>query len=213
MGNKLSRSILLFSAIITLSACERTPPEPPTPSPHDIFFERLSLLCSKTFSGQLVSSDAADEEMRDKKMLMHVAECGPSKIEIPFHVALDDGDWDRSRTWIITRNDETLTLKHRHLHQDGTPDDITNYGGTSINRGTDQEQAFPVDQESITLFREQGLDQSITNIWSLELSPPGTPKAIFAYQLKRTDPEQSRNFRVEFDLSSPLDEPPPAWGQ
>ncbi|MEM8919208.1 MAG: hypothetical protein AAGE37_10140 [Pseudomonadota bacterium] len=212
---KISRyyGIPLAASIFLLPACERTPPVAPEPSLHDTFFERLSLLCSKAFAGQLVSSDTVDEDMRGKNMVMHVDNCEPSKIEIPFHVELDEGEWNRSRTWIITRSENGLVLKHRHLHEDGTPDDITNYGGASDKPGSETKQQFPVDQESVRLFNEHGLGQSITNIWSLELSAPGDGTAIFAYQLNRADPEQSRNFRVEFDLASPIDIPPPAWGQ
>lgn len=145
-------------------------------------------------------------------MVMHVANCEPSQIEIPFHVEMEEGEWNRSRTWIVTRSDQGLILKHRHLHEDGAPDDITNYGGASEEPGTDLKQQFPVDQESIDLFRKNRLDQSITNIWSLELSAPGNQDARFAYQLNRADPDQSRNFRVEFDLANPVDIPPPSWG-
>ncbi len=213
MKNSIYYSFPLAASILLLPACERALPVAPEPSPHDTFFERLSLLCSQAFAGQLVSSDAVDEDMRGKNMVMHVENCEPSKIEIPFHVELDGGEWNRSRTWIITRSENGLVLKHRHLHEDGSPDDITNYGGASEFLGSETKQQFPVDQESVTLFNKHGLDQSVTNIWSLELSAPGDRVAMFAYQLNRAAPNQSRNFRVEFDLSSPIEVPPPAWGQ
>ena len=37
-------------------------------------------------------------------MVMHVRECSDERVAIPFHVKLD-GEWDRSRTWLITRTD------------------------------------------------------------------------------------------------------------
>ena len=45
-----------------------------------------------------------------------------------------------------------------------------------------------------------------TNIWTVEI----VPGEMFAYALRRT--ESDRRFRVEFDLTNPIDTPPPPWG-
>ncbi|GAA0471644.1 hypothetical protein GCM10009096_10850 [Parasphingorhabdus litoris] len=198
---------------MTLSACEPSaPPTAPDPSPQDIYFERLSLLCNKAYPGQLVTNQEADAEMAGQPMIMHVATCDQNQIQIPFHIANADGTWNRSRTWIITRTEGGLRLKHRHRHEDGSLDAVTNYGGDTASEGTEIRQEFPVDQESITLFEAEGLDQSVTNTWAVEVSPPGEQEARFAYELRRPETADARFFRVEFDLAEPVDVPPPPWG-
>tara|TARA_R110000772_G_scaffold73387_4_gene160528 strand:+ start:3548 stop:4225 length:678 start_codon:yes stop_codon:yes gene_type:complete len=217
-----ARKIAPFSIAIlamALTSCEPGPaPTAPDPLPQDIFFERLSLLCGKAYSGQLVSDQKADAEMTGKPMIMHVAHCDQNQIQIPFHIGPSqtdgaDGMWDRSRTWTISRTDDGLRLKHRHRHEDGTLDAVTNYGGDTATEGTDERQEFPVDAESIALFKTAGLDQSVTNIWAVEISPPGTTDTRFAYELRRPETAGGRFFRVEFDLSKTVGTPPSPWGE
>ena len=82
----------------------------------------------------------------------------------------------------------------------------------TIGQGTSERQEFPVDAESIASFRANGLDQSVTNIWAVEITPPGQSGAQFAYELRRPESADGRYFRVEFDLSKPVVPPPPPWG-
>jgi len=202
-------ALLLY---IPLVACDPAPVPTPESSPQDLFFERLSLLCGKAYAGLLVSDQAADAEMKGKPMIMHVAGCSPNEISIPFHIAEDRGKWNRSRTWIISRTNESLRLKHRHRHEDGSLDSVTNYGGDTKIPGTANRQEFPVDAESIGSFRANGLDQSVSNIWAVEITPPDQADAHFAYELRRPESADGRHFRVEFDLSKPVALPPPPWG-
>lgn len=211
-----------------LSACQPDEaPVTPDPAPQDVFFERLSQLCGKALSGQMVSDQEADADMMDRPMIMHVATCDETEIQVPFHVGPSptgtDEKWDRSRTWIITRTSSGsqtgLRLKHRHRHEDGSLDRSTNYGGDTATQGSAERQEFPVDAESIAQFKEQGLDQSTTNIWAVEVDPADAADARFAYELRRPpapssapDSTTGRFFRVEFDLSKPVPAPPPAWG-
>ena len=58
----------------------------------------------------------------------------------------------------------------------------------------------------IDLFRANGLDKSVTNVWAIEATD-----RIFAYELRRAPPD-TRFFRVEFDLARPVPAPPPPWG-
>jgi len=212
----MNRSILTLTGALTLtlplSACDPADNAAPEVSPQDVFFERLSLLCGKAYSGGLVSSDEVDAEMAGKPMVMHVAKCDQREIRIPFHIGEDGGKWNRSRTWIITRTEGGIRLKHQHRHEDGTLDTVTNYGGDTADQGTEERQEFPVDEETITSFKANDLNQSITNIWAVEISPPGKKNARFAYELRRPIEAGGRHFRVEFDLSKPIDTPPPAWG-
>ncbi len=195
---------LTATLALSLTACATTS----APSPQDAFFAALTAHCGQAFPGRLVSTEAADADMAGKPMLMHVASCSPTEIRIPFHVGPADGagEWDRSRTWVITRTATGLRLKHDHRHADGTCDPVTMYGGDTATLGTASRQSFPVDAESITLFRAQNLPRSVTNVWTVEADSDS-----FAYELRRTG-ENARYFRVEFDLSRPVAAPPPAWG-
>lgn len=185
----------------------------------DAYWEALSSHCGKAYEGALVSEDAADADFVGAKMVMHVAQCSDERIAVPFHVELatDSGarEWDRSRTWVITRTKDGLRLKHDHRHKDGEEDALTQYGGDTADDGTPRVQSFPVDDFSIAMFKAQGYEASVTNVWSVEVDPAGGDTARFVYQLKRTvegGAPEPRLFRVEFDLTQAIDAPPPAWG-
>ena len=200
--------------LAALSACTTVPAS--EPAPREAFWQALSSHCGKAYAGRLVSEDAADADMRGAAMTMHVRECSATRIAVPFHVQRTDGSWDRSRTWLITRTTDGLRLKHDHRHEDGTSDVLTMYGGDTAgpdagDEGTARAQDFPVDAESVALFRRTGRDVSVTNVWRVEVDRAGTDGARFAYQLTRPAPN-TRRFRVEFDLARPVSAPPKPWG-
>ncbi len=185
---------LVSTVSIVMSACQPKPP-----APQEAFFQALSEHCGRAYAGQLVSDDAADAEFKTKTLVMHVRECDETGLRIPFHV-----DDDRSRTWVISKTEKGLRLKHDHRHEDGSEDAVSQYGGDTENKGTAQRQSFPVDPFSIDMFQTEGLEASIVNIWAVEIND-----TYFAYELRRPN----RFFRVEFDVSKPLADLPPApWG-
>ncbi len=218
-------ALITLAPIAILTACGTEPIVPPEPDPQDMFWEALSSHCGKAYAGTLVSSDTADVDFQGAEMVMHVSECSDDRIAVPFHVSMD-GEWDRSRTWLITRTavphmsgqGETplgLRLKHDHRHEDGEPDAVTMYGGDTADEGTGREQTFPVDDFSVEMFEREGLGASVTNVWTVEVDTAGNEGATFAYQLQRrveTGAPEDRFFRVEFDLSEEVKAPPPAWG-
>jgi hypothetical protein len=169
----------------------------------------LAGLCGKAFAGRIVGSEpvGADADMAGKPLVMHVRSCAADRIEIPFHVGTD-----RSRTWVFTRTGQGLRLKHDHRHEDGSADKVTLYGGDTAASGTAGRQDFPVDAESIASFRANGLDRSVTNVWSVEVSDPRDPKPVFVYELRRPAGPTARLFRVEFDLTKAVETPPTPWG-
>lgn len=190
-------------AAAALTGCATTPA---SADPQDEFFAALTARCGQAYAGRLETHDAADADMQGKAMVMHIRRCTADRIEIPFHIAglAEDGGWDRSRTWIVTRTDKGLRLKHDHRHADGTKDAVTLYGGDTANAGTASRQEFPVDAESIAMFEATGRSVSTTNVWAIEQTPLG-----FAYELKRAN----RHFRVGFSWDRPVSPPPPApWG-
>lgn len=205
---KPARLLIALSCAAALSACATTPP---SANPQDAFWQALSSHCGQAFAGRMVSDEAPDADMRGAAMVMHVRECSASRIAVPFHVQRADGSWDRSRTWLLTRTATGLRLKHDHRHEDGKPDAMTLYGGDTAAPGTASVQEFPVDAESVALFRAEGRNVSVTNVWRVEVTPAGSAQARFAYQLLR-QPPNARNFRVEFDLTRPIPAPPAPWG-
>lgn len=201
--NKLA--VASFSALL-LSACSAPLSRPSAESGADhadAFFARIAALCGQAYSGRIVANQPASptpDPFDGKALVMHVRECGESTIKIPFHV----GD-DRSRTWVLSRTETGLRLKHDHRHEDGSPDAVTMYGGDTAEAGTAERQAFPVDAESIAMFQREGLAASVTNTWALEV----TPEQRYVYELSRPG---GRLFRVEFDLTRPVPLPAPPWG-
>jgi hypothetical protein len=170
--------------------------------PADSFMARIAGHCGQAYAGRVTVNEPPAEEdpFAGKDLVMHLRECGDNEIRIAFHV----GD-DRSRTWIVTRTYDGVRLKHDHRHADGSEDAVTMYGGETADDGTDARQVFPLDRQSMKLFEDQGLAASMNNVWAMEIEPGER----FLYELAR--PGTERLFRVEFDLSTPVAEPPPAW--
>ena len=200
--------IALPLALLALAACapendaaanNEAEPVAVADSEADRFFASLTALCGKAYEGRVVSDEAADEDMRSARLVMHVRECSDQVIRIPFHVGED-----RSRTWVISRTDTGLRLKHDHRHEDGSEDVLTQYGGDTATPGTATRQEFPVDQFSKDLFNREDAAVSTTNVWAMEVEPG----RIFAYELRRPN----RYLRAEFDLTQPVEAPPPPWG-
>lgn len=179
---------------LALAACAGEP----APAPADTFMTGLAAHCGKAYEGALVSTDESDAGFASERLVMHVRACAPGEIRVPLHVGEN-----RSRTWVITRTEEGLRLKHDHRHEDGSEDAVTQYGGDSAEVTSATRVEFPVDQFSIDLFTREGLTASVTNVWAMEITDN-----MFAYELSR----ENRFFRIEFDLTSPIDAPPPPWG-
>jgi len=181
---------LAVSAGLALSACATGPAVAPTP--HDAFFANLSALCGQRFEGRVTTDDAADADFRRQRLVMHVRDCSPIEIRIPFQV----GD-DRSRTWVITRTDTGLRLKHDHRDPDDGHTHVLHwYGGDTTSAGTAERQEFPVDADSIALFNANNATVSTANVWAVEVHPGGA----FVYELSRPN----RRLRVAFDTTRPL---------
>lgn len=173
-----------------------------TDGPAAEFLASLSAMCGNAYQGRIVANEPMqpDDAFEGKTMVMHVRTCEPGRVLVPFHV----GD-DRSRTWVLTLHGDRLRLKHDHRHEDGSEDELTQYGGDSTTPGTATRQEFPVDQFSIDLFTRMDRAVSTVNIWAMEV----VPGKSFTYELARPT---GRLFRVEFDLTVVVDTPPQPWG-
>ncbi len=164
--------------------------------PVDEFWSNLEALCGQAFEGKLITHPEGETGFVDRRLVMHVRDCHDNWIRIPFHV----GD-DRSRTWVLTRNQNRIELKHVHRHEDGSPDEQTMYGGTATNQGRANEQYFPADE----LTREV-IEEAFSNVWVMRVYPGQT----FTYGLWRLG--TPRVFQIDFDLSVAVDPPPAPWG-
>lgn len=203
---RIPLTTIVFAA--ALSACGGADPSnssaaAPGTAAADQFMAGFQQHCGLSYQGSIAANTPVnpDDAFAGQTLVMHVRECLDGELRIPFHV----GD-DHSRTWIITRTDSGLRLKHDHRHEDGSEDILTQYGGDTSTEGSASRQEFPVDQFSIDLFLREGSAASVTNVWAMEI----VPGQQFVYELSR--PGSDRMFRVAFDLTTPVATPPTPWG-
>lgn len=160
----------------------------------DKFWQSLERLCGKSFEGKF-DAENVPVDFEGKALKMYVMRCGENQIKIPFYV----GD-DRSRTWVFTRTEIGIELKHDHRLEDGSHDEITMYGGTTANTGLENIQFFPADQETSELIPDAS-----GNMWWVSVD-----EEEYTYNLKRVN--TPNHFRVVFDLTKEIDTPKKPWG-
>lgn len=164
--------------------------------PVDEYWSSLEELCGQAFEGRLVESPEGEDAFAGKRLVMHVRECSDDVIRIPFMVGED-----RSRTWVLSRKGDRIELKHDHRHEDGSEDEVTMYGGIATNAGRATEQYFPADEET-----RQTIEAAFSNVWVMRVYSGET----FTYGLWRLG--TPRVFRIDFDLTEPVEPPPAPWG-
>ena len=193
----------LSLALVACLGCSGAPDAPAAAvdrpvetDPQTVFWESLEALCGQAFEGRVVESVPVDDSFDGQTLVMHVRECAPGEIRIPFFVGED-----RSRTWVVTTTAAGLRLKHDHRHEDGSEDAVTQYGGDTRGVGSPAAQDFHADA-----FTAERVPAAATNVWTIEV----TLGTSFAYALRREGSD--RRFRAEFDLTRPIAPPPPPWG-
>ncbi|CUA87224.1 hypothetical protein [Pseudidiomarina woesei] len=162
------------------------------------FMQQFQPYCGQAFNATIVQ-DNQPSPAWDHPLVVHIRDCEDNVVRMPLHV----GD-DRSRTWVLTQHPGYIDFQHIHLHEDGSADAVSPYGGQTLASGSATIQAFPVDEASKALFIENGLDVSVANTWTIQFFDAKT----MSYKLSRP----GRIFEVQVDLSQPIDLPPPAWG-
>lgn len=163
-------------------------------SPAGAFWNALQDLCGRSYLGVVTQSVPPDSAYTRAPLQMHVRQCGPDTVRIPFHVGAD-----RSRTWVIARTLAGLRLSHGHRHEDGTEDRVSRYGGDTRDEGSAVFQDFHADARAAELI--PSLESAV---WTLELVPGDR----FVYALRQGN---NRRFRVTFNLRSPVAPPPAPW--
>lgn len=153
------------------------------PASAQSLFDTLKSHDGKTYAGRMSYPSDPEHEM-NQPMLITVVVVSDDEIRVPFQVGSN-----RSRTWVLTRNQEEITLKHDHRHTDGTPDELTNYGGTDKDVLLGNQLVFPADDETKAM-----LPEASSNVWTLRLSPDG--KKLF-YYLER---HKTSRFEAVFKL-------------
>ena len=138
----------------------------------DAYFQMIAGFCGTSFTGQSSFPEDPGDSFRGKELVAYIETCGPDEIRIPFNVGED-----HSRTWVLRRVEGGLQLKHDHRHADGTPDEVTMYGGTTLSSGSHLAQSFPADDYTADLIPE-----AATNEWFLSFSEDGTE---LTYYLER----------------------------
>ncbi len=152
------------------------------------FMNNLASLCGKSFRGQEIYSAPGRESWADRDFIMHVTVCETDRVHIPFHL-----NEDRSRTWMFLAEEEGLRFRHDHRHDDGTPEELTMYGGYADGEGTQFRQSFPADDYTIEL-----LEDTLGREWRVILSED---LGSMTYQLHYSG---RLMFAAEFDLSEPI---------
>lgn len=156
---------------------------------HGEFLSNLASLCGKSFAGEQTYRSHHGESWAGRAMIMHVTVCEDDKVHIPFHV-----DEDRSRTWMFLAEEGKLRFRHQHLHEDGTHEEGSMYGGYADERGTAYVQYFPADEYTGTVIEGGG-----GNLWTVAMDEDLT---WFSYRLDR---DGEKRFEIRFDLTKPIE--------
>ncbi len=149
------------------------------------FLNNIAQLCGQTFAGRETFIAEGRESWADKNFVMHVTVCEDDHVHVPFH--LDD---DHSRTWMFLVENGRLRFRHDHRHEDGTPEEITMYGGYADGEGTSLSQSFPADDYTCEL-----IPTSCDAVWRVFMSED---LSLFSYQLLY---QEELLFEGAFDIS------------
>jgi hypothetical protein len=161
------------------------------------FWAALEAHCGRAYPGSI--SDVTPyyrDGVEGRRIVAHFLECSDDRMHIAFH--LDD---DRSRNWILTQVGGTLRLKHDHRLEDGTEDEISQYGGDAPTPGLPTRQIFPADEHTARILPDRA-----DNFWFFDFVEPERLQYGVHW------PKHGHSIRLEFDLSSPVEPPPRPWG-
>lgn len=156
-------------------------------SPSKAFMQAFKPHLGKYYEGKIVAGGKEGDGFTGKRLLMQVMSWDEREVKVPFYVGED-----KSRTWIFTWTNNRVELKHDHRLADGSPDEVTFYGGVATNEGLPTMQMFPADAETAEL-----IDYAAYNVWWVTIEGDK-----YTYNLRRVGSD--RLFSVAFDLSKPV---------
>ena len=141
------------------------------------FFSNLFEECGETFSGEATFPDDESHELVGENLMATIQTCTEEEIRIALAA-----DGDQSRTWVISRTDNGLHLRHDHTDTDGSPSDTTGYGGYATDEGSEIRQYFAADDSTANMIPE-----AETNVWMMEIEGDQ-----FTYYLERNNEPRFR---------------------
>jgi hypothetical protein len=161
------------------------------------FWKNIQELCGNAYEGTLADATPFYHSFDAERLVIHVRNCTDSLTHISLH--LDD---NHSRNLLLTKETGTLRLKHDHRNEDGTEEEITQYGGDAPKPGLEHRQIFMADEHTAEILPDR-----FDNFWFMDIMDEET----FAYGVHW--PKHGNSIRMEFDISEPADEiPPTPWG-
>ena len=174
LGGFMKRCTFLMTLILTapLFSPSSNTTARQIPQSQTAFFHNIKQMCGQSFEGATQFPDSPDHPLVGKRLVITIDSCGDKEIRIPFQVGED-----KSRTWILKLDEKGLLFKHDHRHPDGTPDEVTMYGGWAEAEGTAYRQRFPADADTRKLIPE-----AATNVWLIEIDKE---KQEIVYYLER----------------------------
>jgi len=194
MKKLLTITIALFGLTCLSAAAQEQDMKAST----EAIWASLQSQCGQAFSGVVTSVPEGDTQLSGvQDIVVHFDSCTPEYVRVPFHVQLEDGSWNRSRTWIFIRNEHGIELRHDHRKEDGSEDTTTWYGGFAHKDVTDNQIEF-VPEARVTADGPNGG-------WKIILEPG----VRYVYGTQRAG---EFRHRLDFDLSKPIDLPELPWG-
>ena len=170
------------------------------PADKSAWLDNLRAPCGQAFPGRLERAPETSTMLQGEELLVvYFDVCEDDEVRLPFHIEQLDGEWDRSRTWIFRPTDDgRIELRHDHRMPDGSEDEVTWYGAWTIAEGSANQQEF--------IREDREWEDGVTRGWRVIIEPG----VRYVYGTIR---DGEWNWRVDFDLSEPMPEPPPpAWG-
>ncbi|MFU8812333.1 MAG: hypothetical protein ACNA78_05150 [Balneolaceae bacterium] len=197
--------IFLLGIVAALAACGDT--EQPAPQAYEDnpdlpeqtqFWQRLAHQCGNAYGGRITQKpEGADLFDGREYLVVHFRECGDEELRLPFHAQTMEGEWNRSRTWVLFHHDDELELRHDHRHEDGTEEDNTWYGAFTGETVTAQRTEF--------IRQPPAARPDLRTGWRIEI----VPDVRYTYGTIRNG---EWGWRLDFDLTRPIDPPPAPWG-
>lgn len=161
------------------------------------FWDNVQEHCGNAYAGRVGDATPYYSAVAEAEQLrIHIRECSDSLTHISLHV-----DDNHSRNLMLTKTRTTLRLKHDHRYEDGTEEEISQYGGDAPAPGLETRQIFQADEHT-----ESILPNRFDNFWFLHQMDDET----FAYGVHW--PKHGHSIRLEFDVSETVDAPPAPWG-
>jgi len=189
---------VLFTACSDKSESEKVEEPSFDMSVYDAFLDNLRVHCGQAFAGSLTLEPPGDTMLEgDELLIVHFRECEDDVLRVPFHIQRMDGTWDRSRTWNFFRRDQGLEIRHDHRKPDGTEDDVTWYGGPSHGEPGTNQMEF--------ISHERTAETGMYRGWRIIIEP----NVHYTYGTFR---DGIWSWRIDFDLTTPVETPPAPWG-